>query len=43
MKKGNGLIESIDVVVRPPKGTGRGYKKIREGEESFRSLACCIS
>ncbi|CAI4212271.1 unnamed protein product [Parascedosporium putredinis] len=27
---GSGLIQSIDVVVRPGKGTGRGYKTIRE-------------
>lgn len=31
-KRDPGLIESLDVVVRPGKLTGRGMKQIREGE-----------
>lgn len=31
-RKRGGVVESVDVVVRPGKAVGRGYKKIREGE-----------
>ena len=38
-KADESLIESIDVVHRPGKPTGRGLKEIREGDESIGDLA----
>lgn len=32
-ERNQGLIKSIDVVVRPPKPTGRGNKTIRQGKK----------
>lgn len=32
-RRAGGVVESLDVVVRPGKGVGRGYKTIREGED----------
>ena len=37
------LIESIDVVSRPPKPVGRGFKDIREGEFPQASPPCSFS
>lgn len=37
------LIESIDVVSRPPKPVGRGFKDTREGEFSQASPPCSFS
>lgn len=31
-RRADGVVESLDVVVRPGKGVGRGYKTIREGK-----------
>lgn len=31
-RRAGGVVESVDVVVRPGKGVGRGYKTIREGK-----------
>lgn len=36
-RRAGGVVESLDVVVRPGKGVGRGYKTIREGESCVRS------
>lgn len=35
-RRAGGVVESLDVVVRPGKGVGRGYKTIREGESCIR-------
>lgn len=34
-RRAGGVVESLDVVVRPGKGVGRGYKTIREGKTAL--------
>jgi methionyl-tRNA formyltransferase len=38
-----GLVESLDVMVRPPKRTGRGLKQFREGKSIFLKITCANS